>query len=137
MKTPQPALSFKQAAPEEIERKLSFAAAIELCANVAGYDLDKQSCAELGMDKARWSRIKSGNEGIKWEQFQTFMDACGNDAPLLWMLHQRGYEIRSLHKRKTIEERRILELEKQLEIERGEREALERGLRRIMAGASA
>ena len=135
MKTPQPALPFNQAAPEEIERKLSFAAALELCANVAGYDLDKQSCAEIGMDNARWSRIKAGNDCIKWEQFQDFMDACGNDAPLLWMLHQRGYEIRSLHKRKTIEEKRIRELEEQLERERREREALERGLRRIMAGA--
>ena len=133
----QPSLPFSALLPEEVESKLSWSAAIHLCAEKAGFDLDKQACAITGMDKARWSRIQSGNEGIKWTQLQAFMDTCANDAPLLWMLHQRGYDIRSLHKRATVHERRINELEEALARERQEREALERGLRRIMAGAAA
>jgi hypothetical protein len=26
------------------------------------------------------------------------MDACGNDAPLMWMMHQRGYDLHSIRK---------------------------------------
>lgn len=108
MSTTQPSLPIARDIPVgEIETRLSFAAAIELCANAAGYDLDKQSSAKIGMDKARWSRIKSGNEGIKWDQLQAFMDACANDAPLLWMLHQRGYEVRSIQKRASEKDKRI------------------------------
>lgn len=33
------------------------------------------------------------------------MDLCGNDAPLMWMLHDRGYEIGSMRKRETETER--------------------------------
>lgn len=35
------------------------------------------------------------------------MDACGNDAPLLWMLHARGYDLSSLRRRETETERRL------------------------------
>lgn len=114
----QVSLALAQPSPDEIARKLSFAGAIELCAECAGYSLDKQSCAEIGMDKARWSRIKSGGEGIKWEQLRAFMDACGNDAPLLWMLHQRGYDMHSLRKRETETERALREAREALERER-------------------
>lgn len=70
------------------------------------------------MDKARWSRIKAGQEGIKWEQLQAFMDACGNDAPVLWMLHQRGYDLNSLRKRETETERALREAKELLNAER-------------------
>ena len=33
------------------------------------------------------------------------MDTCGNDAPLLWMLQRRGYDLYSLRKRETETER--------------------------------
>ncbi len=29
------------------------------------------------------------------------MDVCGNDAPLMWMLAQRGYDLHSVHKLKS------------------------------------
>jgi hypothetical protein len=89
--------------PDEVARKQSWAAAIEYCAELAGYSLDKQSCP--GMDKARWSRIKAGQEGIKPEQLETFLDSMGNDAPLLWLMYRRGWDLHSFRKRETETER--------------------------------
>lgn len=116
-------------AAEEIERKRSWAAAIELCAEAAGYDLDKQAHQSIGIDQARWSRIKSGREGIKWEQLCALMDSMGNDIPLLWMLAQRGYEIRTVRHKETEYERRIRELEEELGRQRVKNEALAEALR--------
>lgn len=104
--------------PEEISRKQYWSQAISLCAELAGFNLDKQAHADIGIDKARWSRIKAGTEGIKWDQLEAFMDQMGNDAPLMWMLHQRGYDLHSLKKRKTEYERRIEQLQAELERER-------------------
>lgn len=72
--------------PEEIARKQSLGAAIELCAELAGFSLDKELQQTLEVDKGQFSRWQSGQEGIKWEKFAALMDVCGNDAPLLWML---------------------------------------------------
>ncbi len=99
----------------EIAREKSLGGAIELCAKVAGFALDKELQAELGVDKAQFSRWQSGQEGICWPKFERLMDACGNDAPLLWMLHQRGYDIGSLRKRESELERQIRELREQNE----------------------
>lgn len=49
------------------------------------------------------------------------MDGCGNDAPLWWMAHDRGYDLRSLHKRES-------ELERELRLAREENAALRRVL---------
>jgi len=115
----QPSVLQVRVNPEEIARKLSWAGAIEHCAELAGYSLDKQSSAGIGMDKARWSRIKAGQEGIKPDQLEAFMDACGNDAPLLWLMHRRGWDLHSLRKQET-------DTERQLRAERERREDAER-----------
>ena len=86
---------------EEIARKKTLGAAIELCANAAGFDLDKQLQTALGVDKAQFSRWQSGAEGIVWPKFVSLMDFCGNDAPLFWMNHNRGFDIHSLRKRES------------------------------------
>ena len=80
--------------------------AIEYCAELAGYSYDKTledalNKAGCKVDKTQLSRWQQGSEGIKWEKLIGLMDVCGNDSPLLWMLHARGYEIRSIHKRET------------------------------------
>lgn len=46
------------------------------------------------------------------------MDACGNDAPLLWMLHQRGYDLHSIRKRETETEKQLREAREALDAER-------------------
>ena len=86
---------------EEIARKKTLGAALELCANAAGFDLDKQLQTALGVDKAQFSRWQSGSEGIVWPKFASLMDFCGNDAPLFWMNHNRGFDLHSLRKRES------------------------------------
>lgn len=83
---------------EEIARKKTLGSALELCAELAGYSLDKELQAQLQVDKAQFSRWMAGTEGIVWPKFEKLMDLCGNDAPLLWMLHQRSYDLGSLRK---------------------------------------
>lgn len=101
----------------EIAREKTLGGAIELCAKAAGFSLDKELQAELGVDKAQFSRWQSGQEGIIWPKFAKLMDICGNDAPLLWMLYRRGYDLNSLRKRESEMERQIRELRERLERE--------------------
>ena len=91
-------------APHEIARKTSLGSAFELCLEAAGIE-PKQLQAELKLDKAQWSRWTSGQEGVNWPKFSAVMDLCGNDAPLLWMNHDRGYDLSSLRKLETETER--------------------------------
>jgi plasmid maintenance system antidote protein VapI len=91
--------------PEEVARKQSLGSAIELCAEIGGYALDKTLQTELGVDKAQFSRWQSGSEGVTWPKFEKLMDLCGNDAPVLWMLHQRGYDLNSTRKQESATER--------------------------------
>lgn len=91
--------------PEEVVRKQSLGGAIELCAELGGYALDKSLQQELKVDKAQFSRWLSGTEGVQWSKFSELMDKCGNDAPVLWMLHRRGYCLSSLRRRESETER--------------------------------
>lgn len=91
--------------PDEVMRKQSLGAAIEPCAELGGFALDKTLQQDLGVDKAQFSRWQSGTEGIQWSKFTALMDKCGNDAPVFWMLHQRGYDLYSLRRRETDVER--------------------------------
>lgn len=111
---------------EEVMRKKSLGSAIELCANVAGYDLDKQLQQQLGVDKAQFSRWQSGGEGIVWPKLTTLMDVCGNDAPLLWMNHDRGWDLYSLRRTETETERENRRLREE-----------NAALRRVLVGAPA
>ncbi|MDQ0035867.1 hypothetical protein J2W30_003635 [Variovorax boronicumulans] len=94
-----------QIRPEEVMRKQSLGSAIELCAEVGGFALDKHLQLELGVDKAQFSRWQSGTEGVQWNKFVSLMDKCGNDAPVLWMLHQRGYDLFSVRRQETTTEK--------------------------------
>lgn len=109
----------------EIERKKSLGQALVMCMELAGFDQDKAAPIK-GLDPAQFSRWKSGQEGIKWDKFAALMDGCGNDAPLLWMLHQRGYDLNSLRKRET-------ETERENRLLREENAALRRSLQRTLA----
>lgn len=110
---------------DEIARKNTLGKAIELCIELSEFEADKQLQAAMGVDKAQFSRWISGQEGIKWEKISDLMDLCGNDAPLLWMLHARGYDVNSLRRKETETEKalrlaneRIAQLENEREIER-------------------
>lgn len=107
--------------PDEVARKPSLGAAIELCAELGGYALDKQLQTELEVDKGQFSRWQSGTEGIRWCKFNRLMDLCGNEAPLMWMLYQRGYDLHSLRKRES-------ETARELRIKREARQDAEKKL---------
>lgn len=105
---------------DEIAREKSLGGAIELCAKVAGYELDKQLGQELGVDKAQFSRWTSNTEGILWPKLKRLMDKCGNHAPVFWMLHDLGYDVTSIRKKESelerenrLKDERINELEKE------------------------
>jgi plasmid maintenance system antidote protein VapI len=89
----------------DVKRKQSLGKAIELCAETAGLELDKDLSLSIGVDKAQFSRWLSGTEGILWPKLARIMDYCGNDAPVLWMLHQRKYDLHSLRRCETETER--------------------------------
>jgi hypothetical protein len=84
--------------PREVMRKRTLGDALHLCAELGGFNFDKELQLKLEVDKAQFSRWQSGTEGIVWPKLQRLMDACGNDTPVVWMLGQRGYDLGSLHK---------------------------------------
>lgn len=90
---------------EALKRQKTLGGAIALCAGLAGFELDKQLSSRLKVDKSQLSRWQSNSEGIMWPKLDLVMDVCGNDAPVLWQLHQRGYDLHSLHKLESATER--------------------------------
>jgi hypothetical protein len=111
---------------DELSRKKTLGAAMELCANLAGYDLDKQLASPLSVDTGQFSRWKSGEEGVKWPKFAALMDFCGNDAPVLWMAHQRGWDLHSFRRLETETERENRRLREE-----------NAALRRVLVGTAA
>lgn len=104
--------------PDEVARKQSLGGAIELCAELAGYALDKSLQQVLGVDKAQFSRWHSGQEGIMWPKLDKLMDVCGNDAPVLWMMGRRGYDLHSVRRLESQTERALRVAQEELEAER-------------------
>lgn len=109
---------------QEVAREQSLGGAINLCAKAAGLT-PKEVQDGLKADRAQFSRWTDDKEGILWTKLAALMDLCGNDAPLLWMLHARGYELSSLRRQESETERklriaqeRITELERERELER-------------------
>lgn len=110
--------------PQEIARKLTLGSSIDLCMELACKE-PKQISEDLKFDKAQISRWQSGQEGVNWPKLAALMDYCGNDAPLLWMLSERGYDLSSLRKQESELEKelrqtreRLLEIEREREVER-------------------
>ena len=86
---------------DSLARKKSLGGAIELCAELAGFGLDKQLSGRMQVDKSQFSRWHTGEEGVKWPKLQLLMDICGNDAPAMWMMQDRGWDIKSFRKLET------------------------------------
>jgi hypothetical protein len=112
--------------PQEIAREHSLGGAINLCAKAAGL-APKEVQDGLHSDRSQFSRWTDDKEGTLWAKLAALMDLCGNDAPLLWMLQARGYDLSSLRKQET-------ETERLLRIAREENEAL-RTANRVLVSA--
>ena len=125
-----------EVSPVEVARERTLGDAIGLCIKAAGLE-PKEVQSDLRADKGQWSRWTSGQEGIKWDRLAALMDRCGNDAPLLWMLHARGYDLHSLRKAET-ETQRELRQERELRIAAEQRaQVVEDAMRRMLTGAKA
>lgn len=119
--------------PVEIAREQSLGGSIELCAKVAGFSLDKELQVRLEADKAQFSRWLAGTEGIVWPKLRRLMDICGNHAPVLWMLHQLGYDLHSLRRRETELEAELRQAREQIAALEQERAVTIRVLKEIRA----
>lgn len=102
--------------------------AVKLCISMGGFEADKQVYGELGIDAGHWSRILRGDAHFPLDKLMPLMDLCGNEAPLIWLVHRCGYEPRSLRKRETETERALREANEQLEAERAKTRILTEAL---------
>lgn len=92
-----------------IYRQQTKLAAISLAVLVSGLD-EKQIYIPLGLDKATWSKICSGQLNFPTNKEEQFFDITGNEIPLQWLAYRRGYKLVPLEDAK---ERRIRELEEE------------------------
>ncbi len=119
----------------DVARKQTLGDAIKVCAELAGYEMDKQLQDDLGVDKGQLSRWQSNTEGIMWAKLEKLMDLCGNDAPLFWMLHRRGWDLRSIRKIESETQRQLREANERIrELETKYQNVIE-GLRDVRAAA--
>lgn len=104
---------------QEVAREKSFGGAIDLCRKAAGLEPKQvtdsvRTSEKKPVDKAAWSRWVNDGEGVEWAKLTQIMDACGNDAPLLWMLNARGYDLSSLRRKETELEKKLREAEERI-----------------------
>lgn len=110
--------------PALIAKQPTMTKALQLCQTLSGLG-DQAFVGQGGIvkDSAQWSRIMgSGQHNFPQDALNLFMDKAENEAPLLWLVHSRGYDISSLRKLES-------ETERALRIERERSAKLEERLR--------
>lgn len=107
---------------ELVRRQPTMTSAIALCVQLSGLE-DKEVYLSLDIDPGHWSRIMKGDAHFPVNKLSLLMDLCGNEAPLIWMVHHRGYDVPSLRKRESetemrlrLAEERIAELEREARV---------------------
>lgn len=113
--------------PVMIARQPTMTKALVLCQTLSGKP-DDHFYGKDGIVKAQaqWSRVMGASDhNFPHDKLNLFMDLAGNEAPLLWLLHSRGYDLNSLRLRET-------ETEKKLRLAREENAAL----RRVLTGVA-
>lgn len=73
-----------------VVRQKTLSGAIALCVQASGLD-DKEVYLELEIDAGHWSRIMKGGAYFPLDKLNQLMDLCGNEVPLQWLAHSRGY----------------------------------------------
>lgn len=96
-----------------IRRQPSLLCAVKLCISMGGLSADKEVYVPLGIDAGHWTRITRGEAHFPIDKLVDLMDLCGNEAPLLWLLDARGYQIDGLRRKES-------ELERDLRMAREE-----------------
>ena len=75
---------------EAISRRSTLTKAIIFSFEVASIP-DNVVCLELDIDAATYSKIKSGTRNFPPDKLIEAMDLAGNEIPLQWLAHRRGY----------------------------------------------
>lgn len=101
----------------DVARQQSWSAVVTYCASKSGLQ-DKVIAADVGIQDAVWSRVKTGQNSLSGEQLIRLMGRCGNSAPLYWLLLQMGYDPASLRPLESENERKVRALTEELEAER-------------------
>lgn len=112
----------------DVARQQTWGAVLTYCASKSGLP-DKAVAAEIGMQDAVWSRCKTGQNSPSGDQLVRLMRACGNAAPLFWLLIRMGLDPASVRPLESESERRVRELTEQLEAERNRSRILAEALR--------
>lgn len=89
-----------------IHRQPTLLAALRLSMQVGGVE-EKEVYMALGIDKATWSKIMSGQFNFPTNRYNDFMRVVGNEIPLVWLAGSRGYKLQPMQ---TEHERQIAEL---------------------------
>lgn len=92
----------------------TMSAAIKLCVQASGLE-HKEIYMALGLQQAQWSKTLNGDYHFDPEKLHDLMNVCGNEAPLVWLAHKRGYALVLL---KSKVEKALEDAEKALEKER-------------------
>jgi plasmid maintenance system antidote protein VapI len=78
-------------------------------------DLEPKAVYEqLDMDKATWSRIENGGMSFPADDLEKFRQIVGNDAVIMWLVHQSGYDLTSLRKAQDDKDKEIEQLKAEL-----------------------
>lgn len=124
--------------PVLIARQSSMTKALILCQTLSGLE-DKAFLGERGVvkDQAQWSRIlgPAAQHNVPQDRLNLFMDKAGNEAPLLWLLHSRGYDLSSLRMRETETERELRLAREEIAQMKAEREVERRLFRDLRVNA--
>lgn len=78
----------------------------------------KQAYTAMGIDKTTWSRICGGEWDLDGRDVVQFDRIVGNDAYLLYLNHQHGYDLASMRKTMDDKDRQIADLQAQLAAEK-------------------
>lgn len=89
----------------------------------------KQVYGPLDLDKAVWSKIDNGSMSFPADKLLPAIHITQNDAALLWLCHQAGYDIDRLPRLRDDRERRIQELEAENEKLRREADTIAKFVR--------
>jgi hypothetical protein len=77
-----------------IDAMPNFTQSLVLCQQLSGLG-DKEIAGKEGIvpNVAQWSRVRTGQHFFPQDKLNSFMNLCGNEAPLVWLARSRGYDL--------------------------------------------
>lgn len=117
-----------------VRRQPTMLSAVKLCISMGGLEADKEVYMPLGIDAGHWTRIMRGEAHFPIDRLPDLMDLCGNEAPMLWLVDIRGYDLHSLRPKETETARKLRLAQEEIERLQAERHAERRMLSEILTG---